>query len=724
MKKKNLKFKFNFEELDNNELLINVKLTDSFFWRTRQWDSIIIKKKWISLIISILRNATVADYETTQDFINEYEDCELTFYIRTKETDYSYIKIYPNWKDEKKRLSSISIPYLTRNNTNLMSEFIEPFLVALSQFLPEEERLQLPHPWKENKNEENFQSVNNDLEIREIATKEKIKKDIIVNFEFDIEECGNDELRINGKRTGTFGGGQQKSIVIQKNWIPWIISTLRNLSVDNYQTGVESIINKWGTCQLTLSICLIGDGYSYIKIFPMWEDEKKISPALEIPFFPCHTKNEQSYTLKGVGTYTRFEFNFEELDNDLKIMSEFIEPFLVALSQFLPEEDRKKLPPPWSPKGELRINTRTGSRFGAGSWQSWDSVVIKKEWIPWIITTLRNLTYRDYCLGEQDYIECEYEDCTLIISLYIFEKGGSFIKIGRLWKNEKRRTSAIEIPYYDAAGNKAKLMSEFIEPFLVELSQFLTEEEREKLPPRVRMMRDKVKPQEYFDERFNKDSQNLKEILQTYHRDIETDEHRAEPDIRAFEYQIYTYAFYKFYTGYSLGVDMPELLPEVDLILRNLIDAQDGTDNYEDMETILYFIVLFNRTEFLNDYKKLLQKSEQRDFYLDYLVQTVDPTWQLHTQKLRCPKHTQPLYEVVMLSKENKAEAVQRLRRYLKRQWILTLRKGVITHHDLKDNNYRGFWCIAAAALVKALKLDDTELKDCKYYPYDMAHFC
>ena len=724
MKKKNLKFKFNFEELDNNELLINVKLTDSFFWRAKQWDSIIIKKKWISLIISILRNATVADYETTQDFINEYEDCEFTFYIRTKETDYSYIKIYPNWKDEKKRLSSISIPYLTRNNTNLMSEFIEPFLVALSQFLPEEEHLQLPHSWKENENEENFQSVNNDPEIREIATKEKIKKDIIVNFEFDIEECDKDELLINGKRTGTFGGGQQKSIVIQKNWIPWIISTLRNLSVDNYQTGVESIINKWGTCQLTLSICLIGDGYSYIKIFPMWKDEKKISPALEIPYFPWHTKNEQSYTLKGVGTYTRFEFNFEELDNDLKIMSEFIEPFLVALSQFLPEEERKKLSPPWSANGEIRINTRTGSSFGTGSWDSWDSVVIKKEWIPWIITTLRNATEEDFCPPEwRRYFKNAYEDCTLGICVWLeHDLYYSHIEIFPRWKDEKRWTPAIEIPY--RYGNKARAMSEFIEPFLVELSQFLTEEEREKLPPRVRMMRDKVKPQEYFDERFNKDSQNLKEILQTYHRDIETDEHRAEPDIRAFKYQIYTYAFYKFYTGYSLGLDMPELLPEVDLILRHLIDAQDGTDNYEDMETILYLIMLFNRTEFLNDYKKLLQKSEQRDFYLDYLVQTVDPTWQLHTQKLRCPKHTQPLYEVIMLSKENKAEAVQRLRRYLKRQWILTLRKGVITHHDLKDNNYRGFWCIAAAALVKALKLDDTELKDCKYYPYDMAHFC
>lgn len=37
---------------------------------------------------------------------------------------------------------------------------------------------------------------------------------------------------------------------------------------------------------------------------------------------------------------------------------------------------------------------------------------------------------------------------------------------------------------------------------------------------------------------------------------------------------------------------------------------------------------------------------------------------------------------------------------------------------------YRGYWCIEAAALVKALELDDRELKDCKYYPYDMAHFC
>ena len=751
----NVHFEFYFEEkadneeLNDDELEINAKRTDSF--GRGQWESIIIKKAWIPLIITTLRNATIDDYNTPQTLVYEYGYCNLSFIINVVPFDYSYIKIYPVWKNENKSSWNIEIPYVSRKETKLMSEFIEPFLVALSQFLTEEERGKLSPPWSVNEKKELCQRPWGDLPFWfgvwlegkdwyagetdksddesivakiEKITKYQSKKTLNADFEYSFEELDNDELRINGKRTGTFGGGQQKSIVIQKNRIPWIISTLRNLSVDNYQTGVESIINKWGTCQLTLSICLIGDGYSYIKIFPMWKDEKKISPALEIPYFPWHTKNEQSYTLKGVGTYTRFEFNFEELDNDLKIMSEFIEPFLVALSQFLPEEDRKKLSPPWSPKGELRINTRTGSRFGAGSWQSWDSVVIKKEWIPWIITTLRNATEEDFCPPEwRRYFKNAYEDCTLGICVWLeHDLYYSHIEIFPRWKDEKRWTPAIEIPY--RYGNKARAMSEFIEPFLVELSQFLTEEEREKLPPRVRMMRDKVKPQEYFDERFKKDSQKLKEILQTYHHNIETDEHQAESDIRAFKYQIYTYAFYKFYTGYSLGLDMHELLPEVDLILRHLIDAQDGNDNYEDMETVLYLIMLFNRTEFLDDYRKLLQKSEQQDFYLDFLMQMLDSSWQIRTEKLRCPKYSNAVYEVVLLSKENKAAAVERLKRYLKRQWIHTMTDGPITKFDLKKGRYRGYWCIASAALVKALGLDDTELHDCKYYPRDMAHFC
>ena len=237
-------------------------------------------------------------------------------------------------------------------------------------------------------------------------------------------------------------------------------------------------------------------------------------------------------------------------------------------------------------------------------------------------------------------------------------------------------------------------------------------------------MRDTVKTEEYFMERYNKDASDLAERMSKYEEVIS---HPEKYNVWSFKYHIYMEAACKFYAGYSLGLGMNELLPEVDLIIRNLIDTTRERDRgYDDMEMIIYLIILFNRTEFLDEYKELLQKSKMRDFYLDYLVQIVDSTWQISTEKLRCPKETNAVsvYEVVMLSKENKAAAVERLKRYLKKQWLHTMTEGPITKFDLKKGRYRGYWCIASAALVKALGLDDTELKDCKYYPYDMAHFC
>lgn len=65
-----------------------------------------------------------------------------------------------------------------------------------------------------------------------------------------------------------------------------------------------------------------------------------------------------------------------------------------------------------------------------------------------------------------------------------------------------------------------------------------------------------------------------------------------------------------------------------------MIDTRKEHDsNYEDMEIILYFLILFNRTEYFDEYKQLLDTSEHRDFYLDSLMQHVDPLWQMSTEK-------------------------------------------------------------------------------------------
>ena len=237
-------------------------------------------------------------------------------------------------------------------------------------------------------------------------------------------------------------------------------------------------------------------------------------------------------------------------------------------------------------------------------------------------------------------------------------------------------------------------------------------------------MRDKAKDEMYFSERFNEDSENLKEILDDFHNDIEIGEHPEKFNIRVYKYQIFIEAFYKFYSGYSLGLDINELIPEIKLMIQNLIETRKERDsNYEDMEFIVHFILLFNQTEFLDDFKKLLEKSEDRDFYLDSVMQCLDSSWQISTEKILWPKEIKPLCEVIQLSKTDQNAAVQRLKKYLDKEWFKTLTEGLITNRQLEKGRYRGYWCIEAAALVKALELDDTELRDCKYYPYDMAHF-
>ena len=102
-----------------------------------------------------MRNLTYEDYNTWEKTVGiNYEDCELAIIMCLFEREHSYIDIFPIWKDEERITPPIKIPYLSWNKRLLMSEFIEPFLVALSQFLTEEERGKLPPPWSEREEEE------------------------------------------------------------------------------------------------------------------------------------------------------------------------------------------------------------------------------------------------------------------------------------------------------------------------------------------------------------------------------------------------------------------------------------------------------------------------------------------------------------------------------------------------------------------------------------------
>ncbi|MDE5776858.1 MAG: DUF1911 domain-containing protein [Treponemataceae bacterium] len=118
-----------------------------------------------------------------------------------------------------------------------------------------------------------------------------------------------------------------------------------------------------------------------------------------------------------------------------------------------------------------------------------------------------------------------------------------------------------------------------------------------------------------------------------------------------------------------------------------------------------------------------MKKAEARlndSMYGEMFIKLIEPSWEVKACKAYYVED-KALVDIIQLAQSDKEAAVQRLKTFVDKQWFKTLKDGIITN---TSKCYRGFWCIEAAALVKALGLDDAGLKGCKYYPYDMAHFC
>ena len=92
-----------------------------------------------------------------------------------------------------------------------------------------------------------------------------------VNFEFNFDELDNNELRINGRKADFLSFRQWRSIIIKKEWIFWIITTLRNLTYEDYNTWEETVGINYEDCELAIIMCLFEREHSYIDIFPIWK---------------------------------------------------------------------------------------------------------------------------------------------------------------------------------------------------------------------------------------------------------------------------------------------------------------------------------------------------------------------------------------------------------------------------------------------------------------------
>ena len=91
-----------------------------------------------------------------------------------------------------------------------------------------------------------------------------------------------------------------------------------------------------------------------------------------------------------------------------------------------------------------------------------------------------------------------------------------------------------------------------------------------------------------------------------------------------------------------------------------------------------------------------------------------------HAQKLAFPRLYKGLYKVIQAT-DSKA-ALKALKDYIGKWYNLNKDAPWYDSH-LKKNCYSGYWAWEVAAVAKIMHIDDTDLKDNPYYPYDMVHW-
>ena len=90
-----------------------------------------------------------------------------------------------------------------------------------------------------------------------------------------------------------------------------------------------------------------------------------------------------------------------------------------------------------------------------------------------------------------------------------------------------------------------------------------------------------------------------------------------------------------------------------------------------------------------------------------------------HAQKLAFPRLYKGLYKVIQAA--DSETALKALKDYIGK-WY-NLNKDAPWYNNHLKSTYRGYWAWEVAAVAKIMHIDDTDLNDNPYYPYDMVHW-
>jgi len=235
------------------------------------------------------------------------------------------------------------------------------------------------------------------------------------------------------------------------------------------------------------------------------------------------------------------------------------------------------------------------------------------------------------------------------------------------------------------------------------------------------MQRDNLRDLDYFNERIEFSTMAIEQLEDGLDELIEEKGEDFE-GVHSAYCAIAMYALGKIRAQYSRGDDIEDIKETILKYIYNGISSWDNTAGFEELYNILSFSVFVGIDEdLLLKIKAKIKEESVHDAIVDKMVNYLDPSWTIENESVKYPKRFSLLNDVI--EGKDHEEKYARLVKYLDKWYRLSSDTAWHDSHKRENDTYKGYWCFEAGAVAKILEIDDSELIDKKYYPYDLVHY-
>lgn len=224
-------------------------------------------------------------------------------------------------------------------------------------------------------------------------------------------------------------------------------------------------------------------------------------------------------------------------------------------------------------------------------------------------------------------------------------------------------------------------------------------------------MRDLMKTREYFDVFILEDTKRIEKFQ------AKIKDGTLKPDrVRPVKDKIIQIKIGIIIAKYSRGDSLECLKDDFESIIDLFVEAWN-LESYEDNLRFAALAYLLNVNSNLKEIiRSKLKESQHYDYVIDYVL--VGDESHLEKNELSYPDSYSMLINVI------EEKNIDILLKYLRGWYNDHYHSSWFDSHKLtKVNTYYGYWSFEAAAISKRLRLEDGDLRNEIYYPYDMAHY-